>query len=161
MPVVVNIIASCSGVGKTTLIEGVIRELTSRGYSLSTIKHDVHGFDIDKEGKDTYRHRKAGASQVFISSKNRVAMIKEVQEETKLEDIIKMASDTDFIIIEGYKNSKYKKIEVFRSKISKEIITLQENLIAIASDIKHEDSLVPVIDINNYYEIANIIQNLK
>lgn len=161
MPVVVNVISSCSGVGKTTLIEGVIKELINSGYRVSTIKHDSHGFDIDKEGKDTYRHRKAGASQIFISSKNRLAMIKELTQETELEDIINMASDTDFIIIEGYKNSIYKKIEVFRSNISEKIITPKDKLIAIASDIDHKEALVPVVDINNYKEIANIIKGLK
>ena len=71
-------------------MEGFIKELKSRGYSIATIKHDVHGFDIDKEGKDTYKHREAGSETVIISSKNRLAMIKELKEETEFKDIIKM-----------------------------------------------------------------------
>ena len=102
MAKVINIIGSGSNVGKTYVMEGLIKELKSRGLSIATIKHDVHGFDIDKEGKDTYKHRKAGSETVIISSKNRLAMIKELKEETDLQDIIKpkekliaIASDTD------------------------------------------------------------------
>ena len=71
MAKVINIIGSGSNVGKTYIMEGLIKELKSRGLSIATIKHDVHGFDIDKEGKDTYKHRKAGSETVIISSKNR------------------------------------------------------------------------------------------
>lgn len=160
-PIIVNIMGSCSNVGKTTVIEGIIKELKSRGYSIATIKHDVHGFDIDKEGKDTWRHRKAGAETVLISSKNRMAMIKEVEEEVALDCIVDMASASDIIIIEGYKKSTYKKIEVFRSGISTDIITPKEHLIAIASDISHNIEDIPVIDINDYKSLANIIEALK
>ena len=97
MSKVVNIVGSSSNVGKTYLLEGLIKELKIRGYSIATIKHDVHGFDMDKEGKDTWRHRKAGAEQVCISSKNRFAMIKEVEEELALDSIIDNISETDFI----------------------------------------------------------------
>ena len=81
MSKVINIVGYSSNVGKTLLIENLIKELKSRGYSIATIKHDVHGFDIDKKGKDTYKHREAGAETVVISSKNRFAMIKELNEE--------------------------------------------------------------------------------
>ena len=131
---IINIVASCSNVGKTTLIEGLIKELRKRGYSVSTIKHDVHGFDMDKEGKDTWRHRKAGAEQVCISSKNRFAMIKEVEEELALDSIINDISETDFIIVEGYKKSNLRKIEVAREEKGRDIITPRDKLIAVASD---------------------------
>ena len=81
MSKVINIVGCGSNVGKTFVIQGIIRELKLRGYSVATIKHDVHGFDIDKKGKDTYKHREAGAETVIISSKNRLAMIKELEEE--------------------------------------------------------------------------------
>ena len=97
MSKVVNIVGSSSNVGKTYLLEGLIKELKIRGYSIATIKHDVHGFDIDKKGKDTYKHREAGSETVIISSKNRFAMIKELEEETELNDIIKMVKDKDII----------------------------------------------------------------
>lgn len=78
MAKVINIIGYGSNVGKTYIMEGLIKELKSRGLSIATIKHDIHGFDIDKKGKDTYKHRKAGSETVIISSKNRIAIIKEL-----------------------------------------------------------------------------------
>ena len=157
MAKIVNVVASCSNTGKTVLIEGLIKELKNRGYTVATIKHDVHGFDIDKEGKDTWRHRKAGAEAVIISSKERMALIREVQEEVPLEELIKQVEDFDFIIIEGYKKSKYRKLEVYRQGISKKIITPKEKLIGVASDVSLSLEGVRVVNLNNYEEIANLV----
>ncbi|WP_283694409.1 molybdopterin-guanine dinucleotide biosynthesis protein B [Clostridium perfringens] len=157
MAKIVNVVASCSNTGKTVLIEGLIKELKNRGYTVATIKHDVHGFDIDKEGKDTWRHRKAGAEAVIISSRERMALIREVQEEIPLEELIKQVEDFDFIIIEGYKKSKYRKLEVYRQGISNEIITPKEKLIGVASDVSLSLEGVRVVDLNNYEEIANLV----
>ena len=157
MAKIVNVVASCFNTGKTVLIEGLIKELKNRGYTVATIKHDVHGFDIDKEGKDTWRHRKAGAEAVIISSRERMALIREVQEEIPLEELIKQVEDFDFIIIEGYKKSKYRKLEVYRQGISKKIITPQEKLIGVASDVSLSLEGVRVVDLNNYEEIANLV----
>ncbi|MDU2665361.1 MAG: molybdopterin-guanine dinucleotide biosynthesis protein B [Clostridium perfringens] len=157
MAKIVNVVASCSNTGKTVLIEGLIKELKNRGYTVATIKHDVHGFDIDKEGKDTWRHRKAGAEAVIISSKERMALIREVQEEIPLEELIKQVEDFDFIIIEGYKKSKYRKLEVYRQDVSKKIITPKEKLIGVASDVSLSLEGVRVVNLNNYEEIANLV----
>ncbi|MGU8235768.1 molybdopterin-guanine dinucleotide biosynthesis protein B [Clostridium perfringens] len=157
MAKIVNVVASCSNTGKTVLIEGLIKELKNRGYTVATIKHDVHGFDIDKEGKDTWRHRKAGAEAVIISSRERMALIREVQEEIPLEELIKQVEDFDFIIIEGYKKSKYRKLEVYRQDVSKKIITPKEKLIGVASDVSLSLEGVRVVDLNNYEEIANLV----
>ncbi|MDK0546559.1 molybdopterin-guanine dinucleotide biosynthesis protein B [Clostridium perfringens] len=157
MAKIVNVVASCSNTGKTVLIEGLIKELKNRGYTVATIKHDVHGFDIDKEGKDTWRHRKAGAEAVIISSKERMALIREVQEEVPLEELIKQVEDFDFIIIEGYKKSKYRKLEVYRQGISNKIITSKEKLIGVASDVSLSLEGVRVVNLNNYEEIANLV----
>ncbi|HFD2028911.1 TPA: molybdopterin-guanine dinucleotide biosynthesis protein B [Clostridium perfringens] len=157
MAKIVNVVARCSNTGKTVLIEGLIKELKNRGYTVATIKHDVHGFDIDKEGKDTWRHRKAGAEAVIISSRERMALIREVQEEIPLEELIKQVEDFDFIIIEGYKKSKYRKLEVYRQGISNEIITPKEKLIGVASDVSLSLEGVRVVDLNNYEEIANLV----
>ncbi|GAA0078625.1 molybdopterin-guanine dinucleotide biosynthesis protein B [Clostridium sp. CTA-5] len=161
MPIVVNIVGQCSNVGKTTLIEGLIKELKKRKYSVGTIKHDIHGFDIDKKGKDTYRHRKAGADEVIISSKNRLAIIKELKEEINLEDIIEMMKDKDVILVEGYKNSNLKKIEVYRYGYSTNVITESENLICIATDFINEDGKYLQINKDHYSEIADIILKTK
>lgn len=161
MSKVVNIVGSSSNVGKTYLLEGLIKELKFRGYSIATIKHDVHGFDIDKEGKDTYKHRKAGSETVIISSKNRLAMIKELKEETELNDIIKMVLDKDIILVEGYKNSNLRKIEVFRSGVSNKIITPIEKIIAVASDIDIEDYNLTVVNKEDYKRLADLIEKEK
>lgn len=158
MSKVVNIVGSSSNVGKTYLLEGLIKELKFRGYSIATIKHDVHGFDIDKRGKDTYKHRKAGSETVIISSKNRFAMIKELKEETELNDIIKMVLDKDIILVEGYKNSNLRKIEVFRSGVSNKIITPIEKIIAVASDIDIEDYNLTVVNKEDYKRLADLIE---
>lgn len=157
MAKIVNVVASCSNTGKTVLIEGLIKEIKNRGYTVATIKHDVHGFYIDKEGKDTWRHRKAGAEAVIISSKERMALIREVQEEIPLEELIKQVEDFDFIIIEGYKKSKYRKLEVYRQGISNKIITPKEKLIGVASDVSLSLEGIRVVDLNNYEEIANLV----
>ena len=161
MSKVVNIVVSSSNVGKTYLLEGLIKELKVRGYSIATIKHDVHGFDIDKKGKDTYKHREAGSETVIISSKNRLAMIKELKEETELNDIIKMVLDKDIILIEGYKKSNLRKIEVFRSGVSEKIITPKEKIIAVASDINIDIDDIIIVDREDYKKLADLIEKEK
>ena len=161
MSKVVNIVGSSSNVGKTYLLEGLIKELKVRGYSIATIKHDVHGFDIDKKGKDTYKHREAGSETVIISSKNRLAMIKELKEETELNDIIKMVLDKDIILIEGYKKGNLRKIEVFRSGVSEKIITPKEKIIAVASDINIDIDDIIIVDREDYKKLADLIEKEK
>lgn len=157
-PTIVNVVASCSNSGKTTLIEGIIKELKKKDYIISTIKHDVHGFDIDKKGKDTYKHRMAGADNVSISSKERFALIRELKSELTLEQIIKSMPNSDFIIVEGYKNSNLRKIEVFREGVSEKIITPKDILIAIATDDENLDSDVEIVNLNDYETIACLIE---
>ena len=158
MSKVINIVGCGSNVGKTFVIQGIIRELKLRGYSVATIKHDVHGFDIDKKGKDTYKHREAGAETVIISSKNRLAMIKELEEEIELNEVIRLVKDKDIILVEGYKKSNLRKIEVYRNGISENIITPKDKLIAIASDIELDISHVDVINKEDYKELVNLIE---
>lgn len=158
MSKVINIVGCGSNVGKTFVIQGIIRELKLRGYSVATIKHDVHGFDIDKKGKDTYKHREAGAETVIISSKNRLAMIKELEEEIELNEVIRLVKDKDIILVEGYKKSNLRKIEVYRNGISENIITPKDKLIAIASDIELDISDVDVINKEYYKELVNLIE---
>lgn len=161
MAKVVNIIGAGSNVGKTVLMEGLIKELTKRGLKVATIKHDVHGFDIDEKGKDTYRHREAGSETVIISSKNRFAIIKELDEEIDLKDIIKMITDKDIVLVEGYKKSDLRKIEVFRAGVSKEIITPREKLIAIASNTRLNIEGIPTINKEDYIALADLIEEEK
>lgn len=161
MSKVINIVGDKSNVGKTFVMEGIIKELKRRGLSVATIKHDIHGFDIDQKGKDTYKHREAGSETVIISSPNRFALIKEVKEEIPLEKIINLAKDKDVILVEGYKKSTLRKIEVYKKGFSDRIISPKENLIAIASDedLNFEDILVVKKD--DFKKIVDLILQEK
>ena len=161
MSKVINIVGDKSNVGKTFVMEGIIKELKRRGLSVATIKHDIHGFDIDQKGKDTYKHREAGSETVIISSPNRFALIKEVKEEIPLEKIINLAKDKDVILVEGYKKSTLRKIEVYRKGFSDRIISPKEKLIAIASDedLNFEDILVVKKD--DFKKIVDLILQEK
>lgn len=148
-----------SGSGKTTLLEKVIEKLDARGYRVGTIKHDVHGFDIDYEGKDSWRHRRAGSRTVVLSSKDNLAVIKDVDEEWSPDRLaFSFFSGVDIIITEGYKKSGYPKIEVIRKGRSlKPVCNRDPSLIAIASDIKGKGKL-PRFDINDATGIADFIE---
>lgn len=106
-------VAGFKNAGKTTLVEKLVRELTSRGYRIATVKHAHHSFDIDVEGKDSFRHRKAGASEVAVVSRERVAIMRELRgaEPPSLKDIIAQLAPCDLVIIEGYKRDSHDKIE--------------------------------------------------
>jgi molybdopterin-guanine dinucleotide biosynthesis protein B len=147
-----------SNVGKTTLVVKIIKELRKRNYKVSTIKHDVHGFDIDKPGKDTFKHAQAGADSVMISSPNKIAMIKKVEEELSLDKLIQLNNDSDIIIAEGFKTSDKPKIEVIRSEKYTESICRKEDLIAIASDINHNTQGIPVFDLNDSVGLVDTIE---
>lgn len=158
MTKVINIVGSSSNVGKTTLVENLIKELKARGYNIGTIKHSCHGFDIDKKGKDTYRHSKAGATTVVLSSKNRLAVIKEVEKELELDEIIDMMMDKDIIIVEGYKNCNLRKIEVHRNDKSKEIISKKHLIIAVASDTNIDIKDIKVVNKNDIKILADLVE---
>ncbi|HUU49837.1 MAG TPA: molybdopterin-guanine dinucleotide biosynthesis protein B [Nitrospinota bacterium] len=145
--------------GKTTLMEKLIPELKNRGYRVATIKHHIHGFEIDKEGKDTWRHTKAGADEVVISSPNKLAIIKVVDKEYTLDKIgSSIIKDVDIILTEGYKKGDKPKIEVFRSEVHKELLcTDEDNLIAIVSD-RRFDRGVPCFDINDIKGLADLLE---
>jgi molybdopterin-guanine dinucleotide biosynthesis protein B len=161
MAFVVNVIASNSNVGKTTLIVGLVKELKSRGYRIATIKHDAHDFEIDQEGKDTWKHRQAGADTVLISSKSKIALIKSIETEAALEQLVDMVKDdVDFVIIEGYKGSSFPKIEVYREGVSERRLDIDDTFIAVATNSPDAiDDVVVVLDINNYKEIADFLIN--
>src|SRR4030042_3390165 len=109
--------------GKTTLIEKLLPELGRRGYRVATVKHDVHGFEVDREGKDSWRHKKAGAHTVVLSSPQKVAVIRDVERDLTLEEIReKFIRDVDLILSEGYKNDVQPKIEGFRKGKYKDLL---------------------------------------
>ena len=118
-----------SGVGKTTYLEKLIAELKRRGYRVGVIKHDIHGFEIDHPGKDTWRHAQAGADVVCISSREKFALIQKMQRE-----ILAQIRDVDIILVEGYKNHSALRAEIFRRDCGREPLDRPEDLFAVISD---------------------------
>ena len=149
-----------SNSGKTTLLEKIIADLARRGYRIATIKHNRHGFNIDHEGKDSYRHKKAGAHTTVVSSPHQLALVQDVDHDLSFEEIRdKFISGADIILTEGFKVNDYPKIEVFRSELKRELISKKEDgLIAVASDVKLGVD-VPCLDINDAKAIADFIED--
>ena len=160
MPAQIISIVGKSNSGKTTLVEKLIPELIKRGYRVATIKHNKHGFDIDHEGKDSWRHKKAGASTTVIACPMRVALIEDIDRDYSLGEIRdKYIKDADVILAEGYKGNPFPKIEVFRSELKRELLCGKEdNLLALASD-KKLDVGVPCFDINDIKSVADLIED--
>ena len=124
-----------SNSGKTTLIERVIPELVRAGYKVATVKHAGHGFDLDTEGKDSWRHRQAGASAVVIISKSSLAMFADVSDHMNVEEVREQYLDAsyDLILAEGWRSEGYPKIVVVRDQIG-EVPVSQDGLLAIVSN---------------------------
>ena len=158
MAPIISIIGK-SGSVKTTLLEMVISELTRRGYSVGILKHDAHGFEIDHEGKDSWRHKQAGASVVALASPEKFAVIKDTSSEWPPERIIaSYFTDVDVILTEGFKKSGFPKIEVVRkANSSRPVSSKDKNLIAFASDFRVSRRL-PVYDINDFKGVADLIE---
>ncbi len=155
-------ITGWSGSGKTSLIIRLIPELRARGLRIATIKHAHHSFDIDAAGKDSYRHRAAGASEVVVSSNKRWAIMHEngTDDEPNLNNLLARMSPADIILIEGFKGEGHAKIEVHRpSKDAEFICEKNENIIAIASDEPVPSALLPVLDLNDTKAIADFIMD--
>jgi molybdopterin-guanine dinucleotide biosynthesis protein B len=145
--------------GKTTYLERLIPELVGRGLRICAIKHDVHGFEIDVPGKDSFRLREAGAALTVISSPNRIAVIADTTRDLTLVEIReRFISDVDIIISEGFKKDIHPKIEVFRRGIRDKLLcTKDDNLIAVASDCPVETA-APVIDLEDVGTMADFIE---
>jgi len=145
--------------GKTGLMERLIAEFSARGLSVSSIKHAHHSFDIDHPGRDSYRHRDAGARQVLLASRNRWALMHELrnEEEPRLDDLIKQLSPVDLVLIEGYKRDRHPKIEAHRQETGQPMIAPDdETIIAVASDSAVQIDR-PVFDLNDTCSIADFI----
>jgi len=128
-------VVGSSGAGKTTLLERLIPELTARGIRVGTVKHDVHGFEIDRPGKDSYRHKQAGATVSIISSPKRIGMVMDTDHDWGLDELMGFYSGVDIVLTEGYKRQNYPKIEVFRSAVHPKPLCLgDERLIAMVSE---------------------------
>lgn len=152
---VVSIVGKANS-GKTTLLEALIPVLLKRGLKVGTIKHDVHGFQIDYEGKDSYRHRLAGARTVVLSSPQAVAVMKQVAEEQTVAELVNQyLADVDIVLTEGYKSEPWPKIEVLGPN-DKQLLT-KENLLAVVCWQKRAGLPVPVFTFTEVEEVADLI----
>jgi molybdopterin-guanine dinucleotide biosynthesis adapter protein len=148
-----------SNTGKTTLIEKLVPELVRRGYRVATIKHDVHGFDIDREGKDSWRHKQAGAHTVLISSPTKVALIRDVDHDADLPELRdEYIQGVDIILSEGFKRNRQPKIEVSRKELTRDLLcTKEDNLIALATDQPFSIG-VPCFDLDDARGLVDLIE---
>ena len=146
--------------GKTTLVEALVRDITGRGLRVSTVKHAHHAFDLDQPGKDSYRHRHAGAGQVLIASRARWALMTELRdaEEPSLADLLARLDPVDLVLVEGYKRDRHPKIEARRTATAQNLIAEDDATIeAVASDAPLDGLAVPVFDLDDVRGIADFI----
>jgi molybdopterin-guanine dinucleotide biosynthesis protein B len=125
-----------SGSGKTTLLVALLPLLRARGLSVSTVKHAHHGFDMDRPGKDTYRHREAGAREVLVATATRWALLHEVQgPEPALPELLARLAPVDLVLVEGFKTHPFPKLEVYRPALGKPPIWAEQpEVVAVATD---------------------------
>jgi molybdopterin-guanine dinucleotide biosynthesis adapter protein len=126
-----------SGSGKTTFVEKLITRLTRQGVRVAVIKHDVHGFEMDKPGKDTWRHKQAGAVATLISSPGKIGLVMDSDRDHSPEELLPLLHFADLVITEGYKRSQLPKIEVFRPEATGDKMPLRQhdpNLLALITD---------------------------
>ena len=146
--------------GKTGLMERLVAEFVARGFSVSTIKHAHHGFDVDQPGKDSYRHRDAGASEVLLSSRKRFALMAEHRgaSEPELKDLLTKLSPVDLVLVEGYKRDQHPKVEAHRSETKNSLIATEDTTIrAIASDAGAIVEGRPTFELDDTGSIADFI----
>lgn len=145
--------------GKTGLMERLVREITARGFTVSTVKHAHHSFDVDHPGKDSYRHRQAGASEVLLASHSRIALMQELRDapEPPLAALLTRLSPVDLVLIEGYKRDAHPKIEAHRAVTGNPLIAPDDPTVrAVASDTPMTLER-PVFDLDDTKAIAGFI----
>ncbi len=145
--------------GKTSLMERLVAEISGRGLRVSTVKHVHHDVDLDEPGKDTYRHRAAGAEEVVLASANRMALLREHRaDEPELGWVLARMMPVDLVLVEGYKRDTHPKIEVFRREAGHDLIQPGDpNVRAVATDAALAALSVPVLDLNDTQAIADFI----
>ena len=153
-------LAGWSGSGKTTLLRVLIPALVARGLTVSTMKHAHHDFDVDKPGKDSYEHRKAGATEVLVSSAKRWALMHELRgdAEPTTEELIALMAPVDLMLIEGFKQEHHDKIEVHRPELGKPLLWTEDpRVVAIASPAPLDGVAPPCLDLNDPGAIADFV----
>ncbi|WP_435258500.1 molybdopterin-guanine dinucleotide biosynthesis protein B [Thioclava sp. FR2] len=146
--------------GKTGLMERLVTEITRRGLTVSTVKHAHHATDVDHPGRDSYRHRQAGAQEVIVASPVRWAVMHELRgaPEPSLQDLLAHLAPVDLVLIEGYKTAAHPKVECHRAEAGRDLLAPTNPTIrAVASDSQHQGLSVPVLDLNDTSAIADFI----
>lgn len=147
--------------GKTSVMERLVAEFVARGLRVSTLKHAHHTFEIDHEGRDTFRHRAAGAAEVLVSSGTRWALMSELRgdPEPALDALIAKMTAVDLVLIEGWKTSPHPKLEVWRAETGHPLIAPgDETIRAVATDTSL-DLNIPVLDLNDTQALADFVQS--
>jgi molybdopterin-guanine dinucleotide biosynthesis protein B len=153
--------AGWSGSGKTTLIEQLIPRFAQRGLKVSLIKHAHHTFDVDQPGKDSYRHRQAGAAEILVTSSRRWVLMHELRgaHEPSFEEQVRRISPCDLLLVEGFKHAPIPKLEVWRKETGEPLLHPNDpHIVAVASDAKIETKL-PLLDLNDADGVAAFILN--
>ena len=147
--------------GKTGLMERLVSEITSRGFAVSTLKHAHHVFDVDHPGKDSHRHREAGAKEVLVSSRRRWALMSETrhEDEPPLSALLGKMKPVDLVLIEGWKRESHPKVEAWRAETAHPLIAPNDPLIKLVASDTPIDAPVPVVDLNDTGQIADFILN--
>ncbi len=145
--------------GKTGLMERLVADITGRGFTVSTVKHAHHSFEVDHPGRDSHRHRVAGASEVLLASRNRVALMRELRgaPEPPLADLLGQLAPVDLVLIEGYKREPHPKVEAHRAEPDNSLIAPEDATVrAVASDAPLTLDR-PVFDLDDTVAIADFI----
>lgn len=153
-------IAGWKNSGKTTLVEALVAIFSARGFAVSTVKHAHHEFDIDRPGKDSHRHRQAGAREVIVASQKRWALMHElrVEAEPSLDELLARLSPADLVLVEGFRHGLHPRLEIRRRGIEGPPLAKDGNgVIAIVTDIPELASTLPVLPLNQPEEVARFI----
>ena len=153
-------LAGWSGAGKTTLVVRLVPELIRRGLTVSTMKHAHHGFDVDQPGKDSHRHREAGATEVLVASERRWALMHENRgaPEPSAAELMRHMTPVDLLIVEGFKREAHDKIEIHRRETGKPLLYPDDpHVVAVLSDEPLPDCPLPVISIDDIGAVADFI----
>ncbi len=145
--------------GKTTLVERLVAEITARGFRVSTVKHTHHRVDLDRPGKDSHRHRMAGAEQVVLSSASRWAVMTELRDgpEARLDDLLVQLAPVDLVIVEGYKRDSHPKVEVWRAERGQPLIAADDPTVRVVASNDAPATTKPVIGLDEVAAIADFI----
>ena len=145
--------------GKTTLVERLVAEICGRGFTVSTVKHTHHKVDVDQPGKDSHRHRQAGAHQVILSSSSRWAIMTELRgaPETPLSDLLTHLAPVDLVIVEGYKRDGHPKVEAWRAETGQPLIAADDPTVRVVASNDRPATDRPVIGLDDIPAIADFV----